>query len=119
MALNRFAGWLGRFKDQNRTSKAGKNYMVVQGCGYNAAKFDHPFLLTECRRHGIFMPMDMRCWDTMQFAMFMFQAKGIVPVDYKLSTIAETLGIELVNAHDALADVIATAEITKKLFSMV
>jgi exonuclease I len=40
-------------------------------------------------------------------------------VDYKLETIAKMLEIDLTNAHDALADVIATAEVTRKLFSMV
>jgi exonuclease I len=62
--------------------------------------------------------MDMRCWDTLQFALFVFEKRGIDPVDYKLETIAKMLEIDLTNAHDALADVIATAEVTRKLFSM-
>ena len=119
LAMQRFTAWVGRFKDQTRISKAGKKYQVVRGCGYNAAKFDHPFIMNWCRHYSTFLPMDMRCWDTLQFALFIFEKRGIDPVDYKLETIAKMLEIDLTNAHDALADVIATAEVTRKLFSMV
>lgn len=113
LALNRFAGWVGRFTDQKRAAKqTGRSYYVVQGCGYNAAKFDHPFILNVCRFHNIFLPMDMRVWDTMQFAMLYFAVRNIEPEDYKLETITKNMKIELLNAHDALEDARATAKIT-------
>lgn len=112
LALQRFAGWIGRFADQNRISKSGRSYYVVQGCGYNSVKFDHPFLLNVCRFSNIFIPMDMRVWDTMQFAMIYAAVKGITIDDFKLETVAKALKIELVQAHDALADARATAMIT-------
>ncbi len=112
LALQRFAGWIGRFTDQRRVSKTGRGYYVVQGCGYNSVKFDHPFLLNVCRFSNIFIPMDMRVWDTMQFAMLYASVKNINIDDFKLETVAKALKIELVQAHDALADARATATIT-------
>jgi DNA polymerase III epsilon subunit-like protein len=112
MALQRFAGWVGRFTDQKRIAKSGKSYYVVQGCGYNAAKFDHPFILNVCRFVNIFLPMDMRVWDTMQFVMLYFAVHNIEPLDYKLETTAKNMKIELSHAHDALEDARATAKIT-------
>jgi DNA polymerase III alpha subunit (gram-positive type) len=56
--------------------------------------------------------MDMRVWDTMQFAMIYATVKGITIDDFKLETVAKALKIELVQAHDALADARATAMIT-------
>jgi DNA polymerase III alpha subunit (gram-positive type) len=112
LALQRFAGWIGRFADQKRVSKTGRNYYVVQGCGYNSVKFDHPFLLNVCRFSNIFLVMDMRVWDTMQFAMLYASVKNIEMVDFKLETVAKAMKIELLQAHDALADARATAKIT-------
>jgi DNA polymerase III epsilon subunit-like protein len=119
LGLNRFAGYVGRYKDQGKISKTGKSYYVAQGCGYNAAKFDHPLILNACRSCNIFLPMNMLCWDTLQLAMFVFHLAHIEPPDFKLSTVAEALEIPLENAHDALADVRATAQITLKLMDMV
>lgn len=115
VAMNRFSGWCRKYADILKISKNNKYYSVVQGCGYNAAKFDHPFLLRVCRDFNIFIPMNMLCWDTLQLALFTFYARDIKAVDYKLSTIAETLNVELKNAHDALADVYATLDITVEL----
>jgi exonuclease I len=63
--------------------------------------------------------MNMLCWDTLQLAMFVFHLAHIKTPDFKLSTVAEALEISLENAHDALADVRATAQITLKLMDMV
>ena len=112
VALQRFAGWIGRFTDQKRVSKSGRSYYVVQGCGYNSVKFDHPFLLNVCRFSNIFIPMDMRVWDTMQFAMLYASVRNIEIDDFKLETVAKALKIELLQAHDALEDARATAKIT-------
>jgi DNA polymerase III epsilon subunit-like protein len=112
LALQKFSGWVGRFTDQKRVAKSGKSYYVAQGCGYNAAKFDHPFILNVCRFSNIFLPMDMRVWDTMQFAMLYFAVHNIEPEDYKLETTAKNMKIELLHAHDALEDARATAKIT-------
>lgn len=119
-AFPKFATWVSRHGDLKRSAaKTGRSYYVAQGCGYNAAKFDHPFLLETCRKYGIFMPMDMRCWDTMQWAMMVFAAHKIEVENFKLETVAKALDIPLENAHDALADVIATAKISAKLLKMI
>ena len=119
-ALPKFATWVSCQADLSRkAARTGREYYVAQGCGYNAAKFDHPFLLEVCRKYGVFLPMDMRCWDTMQWAMMIFQAYGIKTENFKLETVAKALEIPLENAHDALADVIATARISEKLLGMV
>lgn len=48
------------------------------------------------------------------------QTQGLLPMtaDRKLETIAELVGVELNNAHDALADIIATQKIYIKLLSI-
>lgn len=112
VALQRFAGWVGRFTDQKRESKTGRGYYVVQGCGYNSVKFDHPFLINACRFSNIFLPMDMRVWDTMQFAMLYFNIANIKTDDFRLETIVKVLKIDLLKAHDALEDARATSKVT-------
>lgn len=119
VAFQRFAGWLRRFSDIKKLSKANREYYVVQACGYNAVKFDYPFLNNQFKLFGIFNCMNPLVWDTLQLAMFIFHVYGIKTNDFKLSTIAEALHIPLVNAHDALADVTATMEVTMKLLEMV
>lgn len=119
VAYQRFAGWLRRFSDIKKTSKANRDYYVVQACGYNAVKFDYPFLNNQFKRFNIFNCMNPLVWDTLQLAMFIFHAYGIKTNDFKLGTIAEALHISLENAHDALADVRATTEITLKLIQMI
>lgn len=119
LALQRFAGWVGRYADQKKLSKANRPYYIAQSCGYNAAKFDMPFILNECRKHNIFLPLAMNCWDTLQLATWVFYAHQIVSEDLKLSSVAKVLGVSLENAHDALGDVQATKEITFKLLRMI
>lgn len=119
LAMQRFAGWVRRAATEKRISKGGKPYYVALGAGYNAARFDHPFVLRVCRAHDIFLPMDMRCWDVMQFALLVLTAQGKEPPDWKLGTVCQALNINLDNAHDALADVKATAELLCKCFKAV
>lgn len=45
--------------------------------------------------------------------------KRLFNPDRKLGTVAKTLGVNLDNAHDALADIRATREVIKKLWGMV
>lgn len=111
LALQRFTGWVGRHTDQKRISKTGRNYYVAMGCGYNALKFDHPFLLNVCRFASIYVPLDMRVYDAMQWAMLYFTLKNAEIADYKLETVAKAFNVELSQAHDALADARATAGI--------
>jgi DNA polymerase III alpha subunit (gram-positive type) len=118
LALNRFAGWCGRYADLKKTAKSGRSYKVVQGCGYNAARFDHPFILRVCREFGVFLPMNMLVWDTLQLALFVDHLQNLNLADHKLSTVVAALGLDLENAHDALADVVATADVTWALLKM-
>lgn len=119
IGYNRFAAWVRRYADNKKMSKQLRPYYVAQGCGYNAAKFDNPFIFNQCQKYSVFLPMAMQCWDTLQLALWTFYARQIVSKDMKLATVADVLGVKLDNAHDARADVIATKEITLKLLEMI
>lgn len=76
--------------------------------GYNVS-FDYSFLMTQgkaCRYN-----FDNQTYDCLELARK--SIKGLK--NYKLGTIAKQLGVSLENAHSALADTIATAEVFIKL----
>ncbi len=87
-------------------------YKFTRGCvlsGYNIVGFDNIFLNLAGRacRYNFDNPV-LDCYPLAQ--------KSIKSVkNYKLGTIAKFLGVELKNAHRALADTIATAEVLIKL----
>ena len=86
-------------------------YKFTRGCvlvGYNVS-FDYSFLMTQgkaCRYN-----FDNTTFDCLELARKCI--KGIK--NYRLGTIAKELGVNLENAHSALADTIATAEVFIKL----
>jgi DNA polymerase III subunit epsilon len=115
-AARMFAAFLEPYKTVEKISKAGKNYKVAQLIGYNAHQFDGPRLIKLFNDNNIFFPANYRVLDTLQLAMWYFEVNpGRLPKDFKLSSVCEYFGITLDNAHDALADVIATARLTEKL----
>jgi DNA polymerase III subunit epsilon len=116
IVATRFSKWLSPYKCINKISKAGKSYRVVQLAGYNAAVFDAPRLQEWFRREGTFLCADYRVLDVMQLVMWYFQINPEgKPDSIKLSSICEFFDIPLINAHDALADVIATACLAQKV----
>ena len=117
-ACIRFGDWLKKHASIEKIAKSGKPYRVAQGCGYNAASFDFPRLQTFFQNHGQFLPMDYGVLDVLHLARWFFRlSDGPKPDNLKLGTLAGFLGVPLDNAHDALADVHATANVAAVLIS--
>ena len=77
--------------------------------GYNIVGFDMIFLRGEGKRLG--WNFDNECVDVIDFSRkYVHGVKN-----YRLGTVAEKLGVKLENAHRAVFDTIATAEILIKL----
>ncbi|MBQ8468742.1 MAG: ribonuclease H-like domain-containing protein [Clostridia bacterium] len=76
--------------------------------GYNV-NFDYSFLMTQGKQAQY--NFDNKTYDCLDLARR--SVKGLK--NYKLGTIAKELGVSLENAHSALADTIATAEVFIKL----
>ena len=78
--------------------------------GYNNLDFDTKFIQNAGRKVGV------EFLNEEQDVIVLSRAKLPGLRSYKLSKIAEHLGIELTNAHRALNDVIATTEVFLKLY---
>lgn len=112
----RFAEWAKQYQ-RLYVSNNGKKYRVCQMVAHNAA-FDMEFYRRFLAKHNIqwgafyFHPL---C--TMQLAMWLFDRKENRPTNYKLGTLCDFLGLEVEedDAHDALADVRATAEVYRAM----
>lgn len=98
-----------------------KRYMIA---GQNL-RYDMHMIEAACSRFGINMYNNSQSFEFKQsplelvtFATFYF-ALGDTPIvaNYKLTTIAEALGISTDNAHSALADVRMTSACLKKILS--
>jgi DNA polymerase-3 subunit epsilon/ribonuclease T len=87
----------------------------VMAAAHNA-EFDMRFLAAAEKEHGFYIdrpPFPPFC--TMQFARVHLQARDLTN-DAKLATVAAHYGITF-NAHDALGDVRATAEIIRRFYA--
>lgn len=88
-------------------------YLFCKGCqmvGYNSLAFDKFFLDRAAKEVGI-------NFDNTQIDVFLLAKQKLKNLkNYKLSTVATSLGVNLVDAHRALNDVIATAEVFLKLY---
>lgn len=117
--LGDFSYFLRGFADVPMRSKAGRTFSVAQLIGHNAATFDTPFLQNAFARHKLFLPASFRVMDTLQRAIWHFHEHrdSPPPADFKLGTLCAHFGIELTEAHDALADVRATVELYRALVS--
>jgi DNA polymerase III epsilon subunit-like protein len=108
-ALNQLKTLYSTYATSSRTSKKGWQYRVALAGGYNS-HFDSDRLFHRAREHKIFLPVDPRFLDVMQLALWKLNLKS-----YKLSDVAEHLGISAEGAHDALVDVKITADVMQKL----
>jgi DNA polymerase III alpha subunit (gram-positive type) len=109
--MREFCDWLEPYMAIDKLSQRGKFYRTARLGGHNAAKFDGPFLSATAKRLGLFLPADFLILDTLQLALWLWPFPGDdTPEDYKLPTVYQFLtGDPLVDAHDAVADVKATA----------
>lgn len=109
-----------RFADVQMMSRAGKPYYVAQLAGYNAATFDGPFLQAFYKSQDAFLPASYRVMCLMQRVLWHFHENPQLtpPENFKLATVCKYFGVELSNAHDALADVRATVALRRKLTAL-
>jgi DNA polymerase-3 subunit epsilon len=111
-----FAAWLSPYKCLPKVSKAGKAYKVAQLAGYNAAVFDAPRIQRLYQQLGIFLPADYKVLDVMQLVLWYCELYPNHGMDsHKLGNVCAHFGIPLDNAHDALADTLATAQLAELL----
>lgn len=117
-AVQGFGDFCRKYADVEMISKrTGRPYQVAQLAGHNAAGFDGPFIRKLFADHNAFLPASFLILDTLQLAMWRFHMTRRPIADFKLATLCEFYGVELSNAHDALADVIATAAVCEKLLA--
>ena len=111
-----FTAFLNRHKSLSMVSKAGRPYTVAKLVGHNAASFDGPRLRRLYYRHQAFLPADPRVRDTCQRAFWYFDETGIAPPEnYKLATLCRYFGVEVVESHEALADVRLTIALARAI----
>lgn len=111
-AVTRFSKWIKKFASVKKTSKKGKTYYLARLAGYNSIKFDAPRLERLFREHDRFLPADKKVLDVFQLVLWWLQVHPEVSLeDTKLGTVCTYFGIELEEAHDALPDTRATAEL--------
>ncbi|MBQ3047640.1 MAG: 3'-5' exonuclease [Clostridia bacterium] len=88
-------------------------YLFCKDCqmvGYNSISFDSQFLINAAKRVGL----NFSNGQLDVFLMAKEKLKGLR--NYKLGTVAKYLEVNLIDAHRALNDVIATAEVFMKLY---
>lgn len=111
-ALAEFSAFMNRYRSIEMVSKrTGQPYSVARLAGYNAATFDGPRLKRMFERHRAFMPAHPQTLCVYQRAIWWFLERGLSLNNMKLGTVCGHFGIALPDAHDALADVKATAKL--------
>jgi DNA polymerase III alpha subunit (gram-positive type) len=79
--------------------------------GQNVIRFDLPFVERCWRRYGIRRPWRHRAVDTCSLAATALPDAASL----SLPALCEELGVELAQAHDAMADIEATLEVARRL----
>lgn len=110
-----FDKFLFPYRDIQMVSKGGKPYSVALLGGYNAASFDAPRLQRMFKNASQFLAAHPRTLDVLQGIMWRDYLAGEFHLSYKLGDVCGRMGIDLAGAHDALADVRATAEVVRRL----
>lgn len=85
--------------------------------GGQNVRYDIDMINTACQRYGINFQIKKQPIDLIPYAQLYFALRDTETVaNYRLSTVAEALGIDTTNAHTALADVRMTAACLRKMF---
>ena len=95
--------------------KVGKDKPVL--CGHNIDKFDIPFLDNYLAAHKVKLA-DLVNTDFTIDTMWWSRIKWTESPNYKLGTCVQRLGIELVNAHRAVADTRANHQMVKQFLKL-
>ncbi|MCP4900894.1 MAG: 3'-5' exonuclease [bacterium] len=114
--VQRFYDFLQDHSTVKQISKRGNPYWVAQLAGHNIARFDMQFLRSAFKRVDQFCPIRLIPLDTFFLAAWRFHGDEDAPADLKLETLAKHFSIEFEGeAHDAMADVLATIQLAEKL----
>ncbi len=117
-AETRISSFLKRHATVEMVSRKGKPYRVAQLVGHNAASFDFPFLSAWYRARDAFLSASFSVLDTLQLARWHFlHTSGAAPKSMRLGDLCEFFDIPAVEAHDALSDVRATAQVCRQLLA--
>jgi DNA polymerase III alpha subunit (gram-positive type) len=120
IAVGDFCSFLKRHASFQMTSKhSGNIYSVARLAGYNAVTFDGPRLKAMFARWGMFLPAHPQILCVLQRAQWWFHENphSPRPKSMKLGDVCRHFGIAIDGAHDALADVRATAALARRLAS--
>lgn len=113
-----FAGFLRRHAALTIPARHGRTVRLAQLVAHNAT-FDGPFLRAWFERVSEYFPGNYRMLCTVQRALWLFHEHPHLspPTDYKLGTLCNYFGVRLDpgEAHTALADVRATAELYRRM----
>ena len=110
----KFARFLEPYKTVEMISKKNKPYRIAQLSGYNVQGFDMEKLIKFFEELGVFLPAYYLGLDVLQLVMWYFRMnKKDKPKSYKLGVVCEHFGVPLLKAHDALEDIIATANLVE------
>ena len=103
VVINEMCELFKRSKD-----RSGKKPVLV---GHNIQSFDLPFLCRffDFHKRNLWLFVENYCIDTMWISRFAYKELD----SYKLGAVCNRNGISLSNAHSALGDVIANAELLK------
>jgi len=115
--VDEFGAFLGRHHSVELISKrTGNPYSVARVGGHNVVGFDLERVSAMFKRHGAFFPVEFRSvLDTRYGAVWFFEGAAKQPKDFKLTGIAEHLGIAVEGAHEALFDVRLSIAVAKKI----
>ena len=117
VAAEKFAAFLKQGADVHKISKrSGKAYKVAQLAAHNAS-FDSGFIFPWFKNLGVYLPAEWHVIDTIQLAALYGSITGDRPSSLSLSALADHFEIELNDAHDALADAVATAKLARILLT--
>lgn len=112
-----FKAFLDKHASIKRVSKEDKPFRLAIPVAYNA-KFDVDFLVEWFKRLDTFFAADAgQRLCVMELSKWYFSKHSNLerPNSFKLVDVASYFGIDLSNAHDALADITATYEIWKRI----
>jgi len=114
IAAAKFSRFLEPYKCVRLVSKrTGRPFYVAQLAGYNAVAFDGPVLQRMYRDLGEFLPASLQILDVYQLVLWHYEMfPDYRPENTQLGTACKVFGVKLDDAHDALSDARATAQLT-------
>jgi len=114
-AMGKIDALMRRYADVEKVSAKGKPWSVARVAAHNA-RFDCDHLVAWFKRHGRFLVAGTyEPLDTLALARWYSSNHFNPPVNHKLETLVEWLGLPAFQAHDALADVRATVAVAKTI----